>query len=231
MNQPREPAGRLFTGRTRVLTQSVRPTVCDIEGEDQEDSEWWNKWHEPFDPREESTKEESTKEESTNKAEEETAGDRADEEQPEEAQEARIIKAPSKPSKEEVDKHMATHIPFRSWCPHCVRGKSKGKPHKRTSQENREIPIVVMDYMFMDDTQNEGEEKGMPILVAKDINQDGTGTGMIFAYVVPQKGVQPYAVKTLAGIVAQLGHQEVILRSDGEPAIVALKEAVKKGTC
>ena len=41
-----------------VLTQSVRPTVCDVEEEEQEDSEWWNKWHKPFNPGEESTKEE-----------------------------------------------------------------------------------------------------------------------------------------------------------------------------
>ena len=45
--------------------------MCDVEGEDQEDSEWWNKWHKPFDPREESTKEEDRQEES----EEETAGE------------------------------------------------------------------------------------------------------------------------------------------------------------
>ena len=51
---------------------------------------------------------------------------------------------------------------------------------------------------------------------------------MLVGYVVPQKGVQPYAVKTLAGIVAQLGHQELILRSDWEAAIAALKEAVRR---
>ena len=90
------------------------------------------------------------------------------------------------------------------------------------------IRVFVLNPSSRSSSRNEGEEKGMPILVAKDINQNGTGTGMMFAYVVPQKGVQPYAVKTLAGIVAQLGHQELILRSDGEPAIVALKEAVKR---
>ena len=38
----------------------------------------------------------------------------------------------------------------------------------------------------------------------------------------------PFVVKTLAGIVAQLGHQEIVMKSDGEPAIVALKEAAKR---
>ena len=86
---------------------------------------------------------------------------------------------------------------------------------------------MALDYTFMHESQNKREEKGVPILVIKDIKQNNTGTGMIFAQVVPQKGVQPFAVKTLAGAVAQLGHQELIMKSDGEPAIIALKEAAK----
>ena len=56
-----------------------------------------------------------------------------------EAVAARIANAPKKPSQAEVDTHMATHLPFRSWCPHCVRGKAKGKPHARNKAE-KEIP-------------------------------------------------------------------------------------------
>ena len=35
-----------------------------------------------------------------------------------EAVTARIAHAPKKPSQAEVDTHMATHLPLRSWCPH-----------------------------------------------------------------------------------------------------------------
>ena len=34
-----------------------------------------------------------------------------------------------RPSKREIEEHMVTHIPFRSWCPHCVRGKARAKYH------------------------------------------------------------------------------------------------------
>ena len=36
------------------------------------------------------------------------------------------------PSRSEIDEHMLTHIPipFRSWCPHCVKGKAKGRHHR-----------------------------------------------------------------------------------------------------
>ena len=35
----------------------------------------------------------------------------------------KLVKDPGMPSKEEYDEHMATHAPFRSWCPLCTAGK------------------------------------------------------------------------------------------------------------
>ena len=39
----------------------------------------------------------------------------------------RVVKLqdPRKPSEEEVKEHELTHLPFRSWCKHCVAGKSR----------------------------------------------------------------------------------------------------------
>ena len=37
-----------------------------------------------------------------------------------EGQAAKAIRAPIRPSPKEVDEHMLTHIPFRSWCPPIV---------------------------------------------------------------------------------------------------------------
>ena len=112
----------------------------------------------------------------------------------EEAKGARLIRAPLKPTREEVELHMATHLPFRSWCPHCIRGKSKGKPHNKSKEKIKEIPTVAVDYMYMRERQEKHEERGMPILVAKDLISDECGTGMIFARVVPKKGVNSYAL-------------------------------------
>ena len=118
-----------------------------------------------------------------NKEEEERVGTEDEENQEqEEANKATAPKIPIKPSQEEVDSHMLTHLPFRSWCPHCVRGKSKGKPHRKQAGTGKEIPTVALDYMFMHGNQKEGEERGMPILVVKDEVKEGTGTGVVFAY-------------------------------------------------
>ena len=136
---------------------------------------------------------------------------------------------PNRPSKAEVDEHMLSHLPYRSWCAHCVKGKAKSKKHTCTSQNNdHEIPMVTLDYMFMGDDSSTDEEGSMPILVVKDVLSPGCGTGMVFAHVVPRKGANSYAIKILSKDIAILGHPELVLKSDSEPAIIALKEATKR---
>jgi len=81
---------------------------------------------------------------------------------------------------------------------------------------------VSVDYMFMHDNQGEGEEKGMPIMVVKDRKPR-----IIRARVVPQKDNHGYGIKVLSGVLESLGHSKVILKSDQEPALMSLKDAVK----
>ena len=83
-------------------------------------------------------------------------------------------------------------------------------------------PVVSINYMYMTDNQKEGEEKGMPIIVLKDRK-----TRVIRARLVPRKGVNGYAVKVVSGILESLGHSKIILKSDQEPSILALKDAVR----
>ena len=62
----------------------------------------------------------------------------------------------------------------------------------------------------------------MPILVTVDHNTD-----MTFTSVIPRKGVHPYAVVRACNDIALLGHTHLVLKSDNEPAILALKPAIK----
>ena len=87
-------------------------------------------------------------EEDTTKTQE---GKVKDEEGQEKDEEARIVKgkkAVRQPNQEEYDSHMRSHIPFRKWCPHCVKGKRKNDPHRTPKEkEEREIPTMSWDYM------------------------------------------------------------------------------------
>ena len=152
-------------------------------------------------------------------AEEETEnGDTAEEE----AEEALTIKVEVKPSKEEVEKHNTTHLPWRSWCKYCVSGRGKNRGHRKQKHEG-DVPTVHADYMYMKEDEkerkkrkreNKGEEyedDGMPILVMKE--KPG---GWITAHVMPEKGVRPYSVKRVNQTMKLLGHKKVILKTDQE---------------
>ena len=42
----------------------------------------------------------------------------------EEGQDPRVLNDVEGPPRDELEAHMATHVPFRSWCPYCIMGKA-----------------------------------------------------------------------------------------------------------
>ena len=52
----------------------------------------------------------------------------------EEGIKVKLGKMEKAPTKEEVMAHRVNHIPFRSWCEHCVKGKANGNPHSRKNE-------------------------------------------------------------------------------------------------
>ena len=90
----------------------------------------------------------------------------------EEHQKARAMASPDLPSRCEVEDHNLTHISFRSWCNHCLRGRGRSSAHKRGHNEggggdNRAVTTYSIDYMYLT-----GEGKGDEIEV-----EDGTARG------------------------------------------------------
>ena len=112
---------------------------------------------------------------------------------------AKVYRVEGKPSKAEVEAHMATHVPFRSWCAHCVQGKSKAVGHRARKSSEEEIPVVSMDYMFMESGSSE-TELGMPVLVIK-----GRKSGFKASFVVPRKGRSSHAAKRVSKVLDVLG--------------------------
>ena len=48
-----------------------------------------------------------------------------------------------RPSKEDVELHDKAHLPYRSWCPHCVGGKAGRRNHMRhVTRSRRDVPVV-----------------------------------------------------------------------------------------
>ncbi len=67
-------------------------------------------------------------------------------------------------------------VVFRSWCPRCTKGRAEG--HTKKAQKEGKTPTIGVDYAHMHSEQEKEEEKGVPIVVAKDNkDEDDRGEG------------------------------------------------------
>ena len=135
----------------------------------------------------------------------------SDEEDEEEAIKAKVIQRGSQvkmPSEAEFDERMISHYPFRSWCPHCVKGKANAAAHRNRGVKDHDHPTIHFDYCFpIKRQQKESEEeyirkRGSPILVMYDDT-----LGRIMASYVREKGINPKAVEVLKEFVEESGHK------------------------
>jgi hypothetical protein len=126
-----------------------------------------------------------------------------------------------KPTLKEVDDHNATHLPFRSWCPICVAARAKNYSHKdrEYTEGSKEVHY---DYCFL--RNNKGGDVA-PVLVSKSRPHK-----LISAHVVPNKGASTeWIIKQSVKDIEKSGfHKEVVLRSDGEPAILDVMDTIAK---
>ena len=123
-----------------------------------------------------------------------------------------------KPSSEEIARHETTHCPLRSWCPACAAASAKEDAHLQRSREAGEggHPLVPLDYEFL-------QEK-ITVLVAKDEK-----SGAVLAYDCLAK--EPGDDCVFGQFVHDLedwGRRDVRFQTDGEPAMLALQQAVAK---
>ena len=112
-----------------------------------------------------------------------------EEEDAENGERPKVLRDPGQPSQKEREEHEATHLPFRSWCPHCVRGAARDAQSKNISAEMScsGIPRVYIDYCFFTEEskndQGETERTTMTTLVMKE-----TECKSVWAYPVANKG-------------------------------------------
>ena len=139
----------------------------------------------------------------------------------EEAPKIVVKRRPYMPTQKEIDEHMPTHIPYRSWCPHCVAGKGISGKHVGGEDQDKIGVTISLDYCFMG-TENDPDEL-MPVLVMHDDSLE-----LIWALPVESKGPTKYVVDWCTRKLDEAGYrgQRISLKSDEEPAIMALKRAI-----
>jgi hypothetical protein len=132
------------------------------------------------------------------------------------------LKDPLLPSEEDVRAHCLTHLPYRSWCHHCVRAKGRERDHKVVPKEERGLDEFSVDYCFP------GDEFGHKLVVLVAVERH---TGMKMGVTVPRKGsTGHYAARKVADLMEECGNKnaDVIIKSDQEPAIRFLVDDVCK---
>ena len=93
---------------------------------------------------------------------------------------------PHLPSRQEVMEHDLTHVPYRSWCADCVRGKSVSQAHHMVkNKEDSATPLIGVDYAFVaKSSEDGGSQSEVTTMVVKCQR-----TKRVFPVPVPQKGI------------------------------------------
>ena len=54
---------------------------------------------------------------------------------------ATAMRQPVLPTQAMIDDHEVAHLPFRSWCPFCVRGRGQSQGHFKVDKGDEQIPF------------------------------------------------------------------------------------------
>ena len=136
-----------------------------------------------------------------------------------------IARDPGSPTIEEIERHNPTHNPYRSWCPICVEAKGKEDPHYKSKKDKSKLegkPTIGLDYKSFG--QNAKNDDKATVIIGRDRK-----TMYTFAHLCTAKGpTDEWVVEQLVKDIDGLGHADLILKTDGEPALVAVQEAIKR---
>ena len=69
---------------------------------------------------------------------------------------AQPLPQPKVPTAAQIAAHNLTHLPYRSWCPHCVAARRPNTHHRSSSPgQSRADPLLVADYCFVRDNDDD----------------------------------------------------------------------------
>ena len=114
-------------------------------------------------------------------------------------------------SKEEFDAHEFTHLPFRSWCDHCVRGKEVDDAHRPRIDPDRGEARMGTDYYFLATATDLQHAKAA-------LNCLDLQSGAVFSAMVV-KGGDPYVLAMALEAIKFTGRTRLIIMSDQENAV------------
>ena len=67
---------------------------------------------------------------------------------------------PRKPTEQQVKDHYRTHVPYRNWCPCCVKANGKDLDHRKAVDGERGLNEYTFDYCFPGDEFGASARRG-----------------------------------------------------------------------
>ena len=122
-------------------------------------------------------------------------------------------------SKEEFDAHQLAHLPFRSWCDHCVRGKAVDDAHRPRIDPHRGEAKMGTDYFFL--VRATDPQHAKAVLNCLDFQ-----SGAVFSATVV-KGGDPYALAVALKAIKFTGRTRLIIMTDQENAVKNLVDMIR----
>ncbi len=125
------------------------------------------------------------------------------------------------PTRAETEEHAITHLPFRSWCEHCVKGQGEEMRHLKVKEkpEQRELHL---DFCLRGEGTN---DKKLMVLVVR-----GRRARLTISTRVPSKSNGEFLAKRALAFMREIGagKGDIMAKTDEDPATkVVLNEIAR----
>ena len=157
----------------------------------------------------------------------------------------RIARPPREPSQQEREQHEVSHLPPRDWCAHCRRGRGVRGAHHRGQEGHHEYPIISMDYAYIGSSPEDDDRLYVEAKTRTDRGEEpvedevpkgsvctlvvyDSRSGGIWGIHVDKKGVSSRVQAKVLEVLNTLGYKRIVLKSDQEPSMAALKRSVQQ---
>ena len=134
---------------------------------------------------------------------------------------------PALPDQETIEKHELTHLPRAPWCEACQAAKSREDNFEESEKPQR--PVFSLDYMFTGTRNEENPKEPKDPLAIQLVGVD-SDTKFMLSLPVPLKGGEATimaATKEVVRVLALLGYEDVVLRTDTEPVMLSIRKNVQ----
>ena len=132
-------------------------------------------------------------------------------------------------NEEEIKRHQLTHTPYAAWCEACVQGKGRAERHETDTGrlQDRELPSLSFDFAYTGRSCESVEVDSTTAKLTTLIFHD-SHSGAVHCVPVFAKNQRKHMVMEAVRFLQFLGHSDICLRCDQEPAILAVQNLLQR---